>query len=159
MVSRIVSYIQDYKFQIIETWITEVDLAPPQGSSVTRGELPVVYIEQIFDELVHVINNKPKTLNYLPKLSNYIDVTFTCDTTCPESLACLEILIAGQKAFTNILGTDWDKAGEFSDDDRTLYADLLNKTLAFVMHHEIKSCKSCKQDSNCPFNPMKLQYL
>jgi len=155
MVSRIISYLQDYKYQIIETWITEVDLVPPEACEIERGELPIIYIEQIFDEVIRLIQNKPNTPVHLPKLRDYIDVTFSCNTEFPESLACLEIMIAGQKAFVSVLGSDWDTTDEFSTEERAIYANWIYKTLAFIMHGEIKSCQSCKTDSDCPFNAVR----
>lgn len=151
MASRIVSYLQDYKSHIIETWITEVELVPPQGMPVDRGELPVIYIEAIFNQLLWLLDKKSDPLLHLPRLSNYMDITFTCDTAYPESLACLEILVAGQKTLISVLSPTWDTTGEFSDDERVLYSNLLNKALAQVMQLEIKACQSCKRDVDCPF--------
>ena len=149
----LISYLRDNRSQILEVWLTEVELDPPKGTCVEHGGLPVIYLEHIFDATLSLLGSqKSAPVTAFSNLSNYLGKTLDCHTNNSQSLACFEILTAGYKAFASILNPEWDCAGEFTEDEHDFYNNLVKKALTATMHFEIQKCAECAQKSDCPFN-------
>jgi hypothetical protein len=154
---RLVSYLRDNRDQILENWLTEIDLPLPPHLPDTRdcqGTIPLSYLQAVFDKVILSLQGKTnQTSNTASSdgLDSIINVTCSCHDKSHRGRVCLELHEAGLRAFHTIFEDAWDADGEFSPLDRECCMSLINQALGKVIQNEIQNCQHKHSRSDCPF--------
>ena len=70
MHARLVSYLQDNRDQIIENWLTEVEIPPPAGATDGEGGVvPYEFFTTAFDSVIEILE-KGAFERGLPEIEN-----------------------------------------------------------------------------------------
>ncbi|MDQ8193490.1 hypothetical protein QEH59_03580 [Coraliomargarita sp. SDUM461004] len=154
MHARLVSYLRDNRDQIIENWLTEVDIpAPIESKGLESGVVPYEFFTKALDAVLDLIENGPdagKNPEVL-HLSKFLGVSCDCRERCFGGRVCLELQDAGLHAFMSVFDDEWDAEHEFSPFDRECSKGLINHALSIFFSKEIKLCQQRTFRNDCPF--------
>ena len=154
MHARLVNYLRDNRDQIIENWLTEVEIPAPIGSNRSEdGIVPYTFFADAFETVVGIIEHGP---DYEPdpealKLNQFLGLTCDCRERCFGGRVCMELHDAGLEAYMSVLADEWDTEHEFSELDRECSKDLINHALSGLFAKEIETCHHKTFRSDCPF--------
>lgn len=154
MHSRLVSYLRDNRDQIIENWLTEVDIpAPIESSELGSGVVPYEFYTTAFDAVLDILAHGSATAIERPvlHLNRFLGITCDCKERCFGGRVCLELHDAGLQAFMSVFADDWDAEHEFNQLDRECSKDLINHALSGFFGKEIDLCHHKTFRSDCPF--------
>lgn len=153
---NLVSYLKDNRDQIIENWLTEAEVPPPDNAenpTTATGVVPLAFFVHAFDAVVEVVRTgklPPKREKSI-HLDDFLGLTCTCKQRRFGGRICIELHDSGLKAFLSVFDDEWDTDHEFSNLDREDYADLINHALSGLIAREIEGCKFKQFRSDCPF--------
>ena len=154
MHARLVSYLRDNRDQIIENWLTEVEIpAPIESKGQESGVVPYEFFTKALDAVLDLIENGPdagKNPRVL-HLNKFLGITCDCRERCFGGRVCLELHDSGLHAFMSVFDDEWDAEHEFSLLDRECSQDLINHALSIFFNQEIKLCLHKTFRSDCPF--------
>lgn len=162
MHTRLVSYLRDNRDQIIENWLTEVEVPPPLRSQGTQeGVVPYAFLAEAFDSVLRVIKNgrEQHERSGSVHLENFLGITCECKERCFGGRVCMELHDAGLEAFMSVFDSSWDTEHEFNALDRECGKDLINQALSGFFGQEIESCPHRKSRNDCPFVTQHLPQL
>lgn len=156
MHSRLVSYLRDNRDHIIENWLTEAEVPPPQGITPDSGEdgvVPYAFFTGAFDNVVQRLEQGPeaKDSEDLTHLDAFLGLTCDCRQRCFGGRVCMELHDSGLTAFMSVFADDWDTSHEFNELDRECSEDLINHALSGFFGREIDSCVHRTFRTDCPF--------
>lgn len=154
MHARLVSHLRDNRDQIIENWLTEVDVpAPNQSLDSDSGVVPYAFFTSTFDAVLKTLaagsGTKPRTEGL--RLNQFLGLTCDCRERCFGGRVCMELHDSGLHAFMSVFEDDWDAEHEFSELDRECSKDLINHALSGFFGREIEHCHRKTFRSDCPF--------
>jgi hypothetical protein len=154
MHKRLVSYLRDNRDQIIENWLTEVDIPAPAGSTGGgSGVVPYEFYLAAFNSVVTRI--EVGTSEAIPPAAIHFDqflgLTCECRDHCFGGRVCMELQEAGLDAFMSVFSEEWDTGHEFSPLDRECSQDLIHHALSGFFGEEVTLCPHRAQRSDCPF--------
>lgn len=154
MHARLVSYLRDNRDQIIENWLTEVEIPAPAGSTEWEsGMVPYVFFTATFDAVLEIIH-QGRPLGALPKgshLNHFFGITCDCKERCFGGRVCIELHDSGLAAFMSVFADEWDAEHEFNELDRDDSKNLINHALSGFFGHEIELCHRKTFRHGCPF--------
>ncbi|MDQ8209289.1 hypothetical protein QEH52_17310 [Coraliomargarita sp. SDUM461003] len=154
MHARLVSYLRDNRDQIIENWLTEVEIpAPIESKGQESGVVPYEFFTKALDAVLDLIENGPaagKNPRVL-HLNKFLGITCDCRERCFGGRVCLELHDSGLHAFMSVFDDEWDAEHEFSLLDRECSQDLINHALSIFFNQEIKLCLHKTFRNDCPF--------
>lgn len=162
MHTRLVSYLQDNRDQIIENWLTEVEVpAPTESLGGEDGVVPYAFLAGTFDSVLEMIKNgrRQEERSGSVHLENFLGITCACKERCFGGRVCLELHEAGLEAFMSVFESSWDTEHEFNALDRKCSKDLINQALSGIFGNEIASCPHRKTRNDCPFVTQHLPQL
>ncbi len=154
MHARLVSYLRDNRDQIIENWLTEVEIpAPISSTGADGGVVPYEFFTTAFEATLETLEHGPnaKTNAAGLRLNEFLGITCDCKARCFGGRVCMELHDAGLEAFMSVFGEDWDAAHEFNEFDRECNKDLINHALSGFFSREIETCHHKTFRSDCPF--------
>lgn len=155
MNQRLVSYLEDNRDFIIETWLTEADLPPPQGVNGCEGSVPVAFLESLFDRVLdrlcgrencHCPDEKRRV-----QFREVLGVTCACQSNRLRGHVCLELHDSAVRAFQAVFVDEWDPEGEFNQFDREMGLRAVHESLSFIFGQEIFGCPKRVGNAKCPF--------
>jgi hypothetical protein len=149
-----VSYLQDNRDQIIENWLTEVEIpAPIESSGVEGGVVPYEFFTTTFDAVLRVVergaHSKPREGGL--HLNSFLGITCDCRARRFGGRVCMELHDSGLKAFMSVFDDEWDTEHEFNALDRKHCKNLINHALSGFFGEEIDLCHHRKLHDDCPF--------
>jgi len=154
MHTRLVSYLLDNRDHIIENWLTEAEVPPPNKSeSSEQGLVPYAFFASAFDSVLKRLEqgsaakNNPEALH----LNQFLGITCDCRERCFGGRVCMELHDAGLQAFMSVFEEDWDTDQEFNELDHEHNKDLINHALSGFFGQEIETCHHRTFRSDCPF--------
>lgn len=162
MHTRLVSYLQDNRDQIIENWLTEVEVPTPAEHPGSRdGVVPYAFLAEAFDSVLGVIRNGRTQHEQAGgvHLRDFLGITCDCKERCFGGRVCMEIHEAGLVAFMSVFASNWDTEHEFNALDRECSKDLINQALSGFFGQEIERCPHRKTRNDCPFVTQHLPQL
>ncbi len=156
MNERLVNYLQDNRDFIIENWLTEADLPPPEGASSYEGSAPVAFLEGLFERVIDRISGRASTCrgpnnDQEVTFKDVLGVTCVCQTHRLRGHVCLELHEAGIRAFDAVFNDHWDSEREFNEFDRELGLRVINESLSWIFSQEIFHCPHRVGKEDCPF--------
>ncbi len=156
MHARLVSYLQDNREQIIENWLTEAEIPPPQDRSVdggVEGVVPYAFFSCAFDNVLQRLSLDPDAEEGagVPHLNTFLGLTCDCQQRAFGGRVCMELHDSGLTAFMSVFSADWDADHEFSEIDRECSKDLINHALSGFFAKEIDLCLHRTFRKDCPF--------
>lgn len=156
MHTRLVNYLRDNRDQIIENWLTEAEIPPPQGNSADSaadGVVPYTFFTGAFENVVQRLEQGPDAKNdsELTHLKAFLGLTCDCKQRCFGGRVCMELHDSGLTAFMSVFADDWDTDHEFNQLDRELGKDLINHALSGFFGKEIELCTHRIFRTDCPF--------
>jgi len=154
MHARLVSYLQDNRDQIIEKWLTEVEVpAPVESTNGEGGVVPYEFFTAAFDAVLDVLKNgsEANTKKDMLHLDHFLGVTCDCKERCFGGRVCMELHDAGLEAYMSVFTEEWDAEHEFNELDRECSKDLINYALSGFFGEEIELCSRKTFRSDCPF--------
>lgn len=154
MHARLVSYLKDNRDQVIENWLTEVEIPAPNGSKgLEGGVVPYAFFADAFDSVLEILEYGPshKTKNGGTHLNSFLGLTCDCRERCFGGRVCMELHDAGLKAYMSVFDDEWDTDHEFNKLDRECCKDLINHALSGFFGKEIEGCHSKTFRNDCPF--------
>lgn len=153
MHARLVSYLRDNRDQIIENWLTEVDIPAPIESEAAHGIVPYHFFTTAFEAVTKILadGNDAKVEARGTRLSDFLGLTCDCKARCLGGRVCMELHDSGLQAFMSVFANDWDAAHEFNELDRKCNQDLINHALSGFFAQEIEACNHKIFRSDCPF--------
>ena len=156
MHTRLVSYLQDNREQIIENWLTEAEIPAPQGSPADCGEegvVPYAFFSDAFDNVVQrlALGAKAGDENEMTHLNAFLGLTCDCKQRAFGGRVCMELHDSGLTAFMSVFSEDWDTDHEFNECDRECNEDLINHALSGFFGKEIELCRHRTFRRDCPF--------
>jgi hypothetical protein len=157
MHARLVSYLSDNRDQIIENWLTEVEIpAPLQSTEAEGGVVPYAFFISAFDAVLHTLKHgasPSKEVSEQPvlHLNHFLGITCECRERCFGGRICMELHDAGLEAYMSVFDEDWDAEHEFNALDREHCKDLINHALSGFFGKEIDLCPHKTFRSDCPF--------
>lgn len=154
MHARLVSYLRDNRDQIIENWLTEVEIPAPIGSEESGGGVvPYEFFTTAFDAVLEILEHGPgaKTSSDVLHLNRFLGVTCDCKARCFGGRVCMELHDSGLPAFMSVFDAIWDVEHEFNELDRECNKDLINHALSGFFGKEIELCHHKNFRSDCPF--------
>lgn len=156
MNQRLVSYLRDNRDFIIENWLTEADLPPPENASGCEGSVPVAFLDGVFDRVLDRISGRHECHcqdhKHQVAFSQVLGVTCACQTHRLRGHVCLELHEAGARAFNAVFSDNWDAEGEFNQLDRESGLRQINEALAWIFGQEIFRCPKRIGKADCPFS-------
>lgn len=162
MHTRLVSYLQDNRDQIIENWLTEVEVpAPPKSPGAQDGVVPYAFLAVAFDSVLQIIKNGSAKDERVGSshLESFLGITCECKERCFGGRVCMELHDAGLEAFMSVFESSWDTEREFNALDRECGKDLINQALSGFFGQEIDHCPHRKSRNDCPFVTQHLPQL
>ncbi|NBB78690.1 MAG: hypothetical protein GVY36_04495 [Verrucomicrobia bacterium] len=162
MHTRLVSYLQDNRDQIIENWLTEVEVpAPARSPGGEDGVVPYAFLADAFDSVLGVIRDGrgPDVRSGTMHLENFLGITCECEERCFGGRVCMELHDAGLEAFMSVFESSWDTEHEFNAFDREYSKDLINQALSGFFGQEIERCPHRQSRNDCPFVTQHLPQL
>jgi len=154
MHARLVSYLRDNRDQIIENWLTEVEIPAPIGSTGTEGGVvPYEFFTTAFEAVLEFLEHGPGakgTVDVL-HLNRFLGITCDCKGRCFGGRVCMELHDSGLQAFMSVFDDAWDAEHEFNELDRECNKDLINHALSGFFGKEIDLCHHKTFRSDCPF--------
>ncbi|HBR93913.1 MAG TPA: hypothetical protein DEA90_07080 [Opitutae bacterium] len=154
MHARLVSYLRDNRDQIIENWLTEVEIpAPIESEGADSGVVPYEFFTKALDAILEILEHGPEAkinANVL-HLNHFLGITCDCRERCFGGRVCMELHDAGLHAFMSVFDDEWDAEHEFSLLDRECSQDLINHALSIFFKQEIKLCLHKTFRIDCPF--------
>lgn len=154
MHERLVSYLQDNRDQVIENWLTEVEIPAPNGSQgIEGGVVPYAFFADAFDTVLGLLEHGPdhSGKDGSVHLNSFLGLTCDCRERCFGGRVCMELHDAGLKAYMSVFEDEWDTDHEFNELDRECSKDLINHALSGFFGKEIDNCHSRTFRSDCPF--------
>ncbi len=181
MHQRLVSYLRDNRDQILENWLTEVDLPLPDLDSALngcQGTVPLAFLEGAFDRVLERLEGKPCTChrengqastngkngsqscnghngshgcNGHLHLDNFLNVTCACRIRRVGGRVCIELHLAGLRAFQSVFVDGWDASEDFNDFERARCNELIHHALSSVFGDEVQACEHRHARPDCPF--------
>lgn len=156
MHSRLVSYLKDNRDQIIENWLTEAEIPPPQGHPTTGGEsgvVPYAFFAGAFDSVVQrlELGAEAGSKTEVTHLNSFLGLTCDCRQRCFGGRVCMELHDSGLVAFMGVFDQEWDTDHEFNELDRECNQDLINHALSGFFEKEIALCAHRTFRLDCPF--------
>lgn len=154
MHARLVSYLRDNRDQIIENWLTEVDIpAPIESNGADRGVVPYEFLTSSFDSVLEILKCGPaaKANPDGLRLNQFLGLTCDCKERDFGGRVCMELHDAGLQAFMGVFDDEWDAEHEFNELDRECSKDLINHALSGFFGQEIETCHHKTFRSDCPF--------
>lgn len=154
MHAHLVSYLQDNRDQVIENWLTEVEIpAPIRSSDSEGGVVPYAFFAQAFDAVLNIIEHGPeaKAAPKVVHLNEFLGITCDCRERCFGGRVCMELHDSGLHAFMTVFDEEWDAEHEFSELDRELSKDLINHALSGFFGKEVDLCQHKAFRNDCPF--------
>ncbi|MGB0416032.1 MAG: hypothetical protein ACPGKS_04230 [Coraliomargarita sp.] len=155
MHEHLLSYLRDNRDQILENWLTEVDIpaAPTAGADCKAGVVPLAFYSEAFDSVLEVIRTgaAPKGTFQSVHLDDFLGVSCACKQRCFGGRVCIELHDAGLQAFMSVFDDDWDADHEFNELDRECCADVINHALSGFIANEIDHCRYKDFRHDCPF--------
>jgi hypothetical protein len=158
MHARLVSYLRDNRDQIIENWLTEVEVpAPIDSMEAGGGVVPYDFFTTAFDAVLNILENGPaaKSQQEIRHLNQFLGLTCDCKARCFGGRVCMELHDAGLQAYMTVFEDEWDTEHEFNDLDRECSKDLINHALSGLIAQEIENCHHKTFRSDCPFVAQK----
>lgn len=162
MHTRLVSYLQDNRDQIIENWLTEAEIPAPAGSPIgASGVVPYEFFTTAFDAVLELIEQGPdgKRQTEILHLDRFLGITGECRARCAGGRICIELHEAGLHAFMGVFAEEWDAEHEFNELDRDCSKDLINHALSGIFDREIERCPEKSKRNDCPFVAHQTQPL
>ncbi|MGZ0657608.1 hypothetical protein ACWPKO_01790 [Coraliomargarita sp. W4R53] len=154
MHTRLVSYLRDNRDQIIENWLTEVEIpAPIESTGAESGVVPYEFFTKALDAILEIIEHGPEAKadpNVL-HLNRFLGITCDCRERCFGGRVCMELHDSGLQAFMSVFDEEWDAEHEFSPLDQECSKDLINHALSGFFGKEIKLCLHKTFRNDCPF--------
>lgn len=156
MNARLIGYLRDNRDQIIENWLTEVDVPASEAAYETKhdeGIVPYAFFSEAFEAVIQVLESGDCEAARLgsPQLKNFIGQSCDCRRGQLSGRVCLELQDAGLNAFTGVLSQEWDTTNEFSPSDRGEFVDLIHHALSGFFGHEVDNCPRRSVRPDCPF--------
>lgn len=154
MHSRLVSYLRDNRDQIIENWLTEVEIpAPIASANGEGGAVPYEFFTSAFDAVLDIVEHGPaaKGTTDVFHLNRFLGITCDCKARCLGGRICMELHDSGLQAFMSVFDEAWDAEHEFNELDRECNQDHINHALSGFFGKEIDSCHNKTFRSDCPF--------
>jgi hypothetical protein len=159
MHARLVSYLRDHRDQVIENWLTEVEIpAPIDSTELESGVVPYEFFTTAFDASLNLLEHGPNYHTHEPScdppglhLNQFLGITCDCKARCFGGRVCMELHDAGLAAFMSVFADDWDAEHEFNELDRECSKDLINHALSGFFGREIETCHHKTFRSDCPF--------
>ena len=156
MHARLVSYLKDNREQIIENWLTEAEIPPPQDHPAdyeAEGVVPYAFFSSAFDNVLERLARGTRKQDdaTLPHLSSFLGMTCDCKQRAFGGRVCMELHDSGLTAFMSVFSEDWDTYHEFSELDRECSQDLINHALSGFFGREIELCLHRTFRKDCPF--------
>lgn len=154
MHARLVSYLRDNRDQVIENWLTEVEIpAPIQSTGAESGVVPYEFFATAFEAVLEILEHGPlvQSNHKVLHLNRFLGITCDCRQRCFGGRVCMELHDAGLKAFMSVFEEDWDAEHEFNELDRECSKDLINHALSGFFGQEIDLCHHKTFRSDCPF--------
>ena len=154
MHARLVSYLRDNRDQIIENWLTEVEMpAPIDSEGADSGSVPYEFFAKALEAILEILENGPdaRIKTEVLHLNRFLGITCDCRERCFGGRVCMELHDSGLQAFMSVLGEDWDAAQEFTPLDRECSKDLINHALSTFFSREIGLCHHKTFRNDCPF--------
>ena len=151
---RLVSYLRDNRDQIIENWLTAVEVpAPAEAGDGTEGVVPYAFFTAAFDAVLDLIENGPaaKDPADVSHLNRFLGITCDCRARCFGGRICMELHDSGLQAFMSVFEDTWDAEHEFNQFDRECNQDLINHALSGFFGREIDHCPQKNSRRDCPF--------
>jgi hypothetical protein len=162
MHNRLISYLQDNRDQVIEYWLTEVEVpAPANSMSTDDGVIPYAFLAEAFDAVLKTIKTGSAQLDQGDRLhlDNFLGITCECKERHFGGRVCMELHDAGLRAFMSIFESNWDTEHEFNTLDRECCKDLINQALSGFFGQEIERCPHRDSRNDCPFVTQQLPKL
>jgi hypothetical protein len=154
MHTRLVSYLRDNRDQIIENWLTEVEIpAPIESKGADSGVVPYEFFTRALDAILDRIqhgSNAAIDKNVL-HLNHFLGITCDCRERCFGGRVCMELHDSGLHAFMTVFDEEWDAEHEFSPLERESNKDLINHALSEFFGKEIELCQHKTLRNDCPF--------
>jgi hypothetical protein len=154
MHTRLVSYLRDNRDQILENWLTEVDVPASEASTGSEeGLVPYAFLATAFDSVLQIIETgKPAggTARSL-HLGDFLGITCDCKERCFGGRVCMELHDAGLAAFMSVFESNWDTEHEFNALDRKCSKELINHALSGFFGEEVEQCPHRTSRDDCPF--------
>ncbi|PXA05668.1 hypothetical protein DDZ13_01995 [Coraliomargarita sinensis] len=151
---RLVNYLRDNRDQIIENWLTEVEIPAAIGSgNGDGGVVPYEFFTSAFDTVLEILEHgsAAKSSTDVFHLNRFLGITCDCKERCFGGRACMELHDSGLKAFMSVFEDSWDAEHEFNELDRECNKDLINHALSGFFGREIDLCHHKTFRSDCPF--------
>lgn len=162
MHTRLVSYLEDNRDQIIENWLTEIEVPAPAGSIGTEeGVVPYAFLAAAFDSVLDILRNNPTRPEQTVSahLDTFLGITCECKERCFGGRVCMELHDAGLKGFMSVFESSWDTEHEFNALDRECSKDIINQALSGFFGREVELCPHRKTRNDCPFVTQHLPQL
>ena len=155
MHEHLLGYLRDHRDQIIENWLTEVDIpaAPNAEPGCITGIVPLAFYAEAFESVLEVIRTgeTPKDTFQSIHLDDFLGVSCACKQRCFGGRVCMELHDAGLQSFMSVFNDDWDADQEFNAIDRECYTDIINHALSGFIAKEIDHCRYKDFRNDCPF--------
>jgi hypothetical protein len=164
MHAHLLSYLRDHRDQIIENWLTEVEVPAPsnllQANPTESGSVPYAFFEASFEAILAIIQNGPdakaaRSLEHSNQLNEFLGKSCECRERCAGGRVCVELHDSGLHAIMAVFGEEWDAEKEFSELDKARCKTLINKALSDFFSQEIQSCQHRTLRNDCPFVAFK----
>ena len=154
MHTRLVSYLRDNRDQIIESWLTEVEIpAPIESHDMEVGVVPYAFLDSAFNGVLEILEHGPDARKHpeILHMNEFLGVTCQCRERCFGGRVCMELHDSGLQSFMSVFDEDWDTEHEFSTMDRECCKDLINHALSGFFSREVDLCHHKTFRSDCPF--------
>jgi hypothetical protein len=153
MHARLVSYLRDNRDQVIENWLTEAEVPPPNGATSEGGVVPFAFFADAFESVIKIIDTGelPKENTNFTHINSFLGATCDCKQRCFGGRICIELHDSGLTAFMSVFDEEWDCDQEFNQLDRTYYQDRINHALSGYFAKEIEHCSRKDFRTDCPF--------
>lgn len=154
MPARLVSYLKDNRDQVIENWLTEVEIpAPIESEDREGGVVPYEFFTTAFDAVLEILEQSPaaKGKTAVFHLNRFLGITCDCKSRCFGGRVCMELHDSGLKAFMSVFDDIWDAEHEFNELDRKCNQEMINHALSGFFGKEIDLCHYKTFRRDCPF--------
>lgn len=162
MHNRLISYLQDNRDQVIENWLTEVEVpSPTDSTSAADGIIPYAFLAEAFDAVLKTIDSGSTRHEQGDRLrlESFLGITCECKERHFGGRVCMELHDAGLQAFMSVFESNWDTEHEFNALDRECCKDLINQALSGFFGEEIEGCPHRNSRNDCPFVTQHLPQL